>query len=128
MKRWGRRAFKRRGNFINFFFDTDRDPGFERRLNIDLRRGELRARMQIWRRNGRAIQTLGRATLWRPDRRSVTVAFPRTLLGMRVTRYAWIGYSVFGIKGQGACGLNGDVYAPCTDRFPDEGRYHHVLS
>src|SRR5687767_3955540 len=47
--RWRKRALNRENNFINLFFDTDEDKGFERRLNIDERNGELRRKMQTWR-------------------------------------------------------------------------------
>lgn len=122
-ERWGKRALTRQNNFINLFFDTDKDNGFERRLNMDVRDGELRAKMQTW----RGLEEVGFAKIWRPNRRSVAVAFPKRWLGAGVRSYQWIGYALYSIKGEGPCGLQGDVYSGCTDRLPNSGRHSHDI-
>lgn len=36
-----------------------------------------------------SITTIGRVRVWRPDRHSVTIAFPRRYLGRNLTSYHW---------------------------------------
>lgn len=122
-ERWGKRALSQQNNFINLFFNTDDDRGFERRLNIDVRNGRLRAKMQTW----RGLDRVGFARIWRPNRRSVTVAFPKRWLGSGVRSYEWIGVALYSIKGEGPCGLQGDVHAGCSDRLPNRSRFTHNL-
>jgi hypothetical protein len=122
--RWNRRALKPRNNFINFFFDTDDDKGFERRLNIAFRGARLRAKMQTW----RSLKKVGIAKLWRPNRRSITVAFPEAWLGKNVDAYRWIGFANYSIAGRGPCGVQTDVYKICSDRLPNQNhRFTHTL-
>jgi hypothetical protein len=116
--RWNRRALKPRNNFINLFFDTDDDKGFERRLNIDFRGTILRAKMQTW----RSLKKVGIAKLWRPNRKSITVAFPKGWLGKDVDDYQWTAHTLYSIAGQGPCGFQTDVYKTCSDTLPNKNR------
>lgn len=119
--RWSKRALARKGNFIHLFFDTDSDGGYERRLKITARKGELRARMQAW----RGLDSVGRADVWRPNRRSVSVSFPASWLGDGLEEYKWIAITNYAVDGEGKCGLQGDVYKACGDRIPDKRKLTH---
>jgi hypothetical protein len=69
------------GGQISFYFDTDSDAAVERRVDVVLVRGKLKVRNA-----GRA------ATARRPNRRTVEVAFPRSLLrGQHVEWFAFAG-------------------------------------
>ena len=120
---WGKRALTRRSNFIAMFLDVDDDEGFERRLMIDVRNGKFRAKMERW----RDLEDVGFADVWRPNRRSISVAFPKTWLGAGVRSYEWLANTIYGIEGEGPCGLQTDVYTWCTDSVPNRGRYTHSL-
>lgn len=118
---WNKKALRSRNNFINLFFDTDDDKGFDRRLNIDVRNGALRAKMEKW----PGLEDVGFAKVWRPNGRSVSVAFSESWLGRRVGAYQWIGYSVYTVQAEASCGFQGDQFFRCTDRLPNKGRYTH---
>jgi hypothetical protein len=122
--RWNRRALKPRNNFIVFFFETDDDKGFERRLDIDFKGTRLRAKMETW----LSLKKVGIATLWRPNRKSITVAFPLDWLGKDVDAYRWIALHELLHLGSGPCGFRTDVFKPCIDRLPNKNlRFTHTL-
>lgn len=121
--RWGKRHLRGSSNFINMFFTTDEDRGFERRLTIDVRNGKLYAQMDEY----PSLKPVGRAQVWRPSRRGVAVAFPTNFLGENVKTYKWQANSFFHTSGDGPCGTPTDVSRTCTDRAPDRRRLEHQL-
>lgn len=124
--RWSKATFGRQqdSNFMVLFFDTDNNDRYERRLMIDVDKdGRLAATMMDW----RTKETLGAVALTRPNRRSLKVTIPTTLLGPRVTSYRWYSGSFFHADNKGACGIPSDVAKICTDRFPERGLATHNL-
>lgn len=117
-KRWKtRRLGGRHGTTIDITFNTDRDQRGERSIEIRRKDGELQARMFRGRYLLKPIP--GDIRVWRPDRRSVKVAFAPRLLGERVRRYRW--YVVWydrGLACPGSCG---------NDFAPNKGWYEHRL-
>jgi hypothetical protein len=89
-----------RGGEISLYFSTDRDAAFERRLDFKLRRGSMAATM---RGTGRTV------AVTRPNRKTVEVAFPRSLLGRNVRTYRWFAFSGIVCKRR---------YQLCGDRSP----------
>ena len=87
---WRLRALRSGRGELRLVFDVggvvDYGPLFERSLVIGVRGGRLYAEM----RGGRNHQrVLGRVEAWRPNNRTVKVAFPQALLGRRLTAYDW---------------------------------------
>ncbi len=125
-ERWRKGAFGTRNdsNFINFFFDTDNDNGFERRLTVDVDRNRrLTARMMDW----ETREFLDTVAINRPTRRSLKLTIPTALLGPGVSSYRWRSGSFFHADNRGPCGTPSDVVISCTDRFPDRGLATHNL-
>ncbi|MDQ3867395.1 MAG: hypothetical protein M3304_11350 [Actinomycetota bacterium] len=113
-RRWDARLLSREiGGQISFYFNTDRDRAFERRLDVVRRGSALRGIM----RNARG-RRVGTATARRPTRASVELAFPRRLLGHRVRRYRWFAFA--GVKCRRA-------YNRCGDRAPNARLTAHRL-
>lgn len=124
--RWSKATFGTRkdSNFMNLFFDTDGKAGYERRLTIDVDKdGKLAGTMMDW----TTKETLGAVALTRPNRRSVKVTIPTTLLGPGVTSYRWYSGSFFHADNKGPCGTPSDVVKTCIDRFPERGLATHNL-
>lgn len=108
--RWGRADLRHQRNFINIFFSLDDDMRPERRLTIDVENGRLKAQMDRFP-SGRRV---GTAKVWRADKRSVSVAFPRSFLA-DVGSYRWRVNSFFHSEGEGPCGTPSDVVRTCVD-------------
>lgn len=118
-REWGRVDLRHERNFINIFFNLDKDQRPERRLTIDVEDGRLKARMDRFP-SGRRV---GRAEVWRPDRRSVSVAFPESFLS-EVASYRWRANSFYHSKGEGPCGTPSDVVKTCVDHSKT---FRHIL-
>ena len=111
-RRWAP-ALLSQGGQISFFFSTDADAAFERRLDVLPARRGLRGVM----RNSRG-GVVGRASATRPNGSSVEVAFARRLLGAGVRSYRWLAFA--GIE----CRRK---YNACGDRAPNSRLARHAL-
>lgn len=70
---------------LQLLFDIDDDRAEERAIRFILNPdGSVAAQMYK-----PGPKVLGYANWWRPDARTVKIAFPRSLLGKRVNRYRW---------------------------------------
>jgi hypothetical protein len=87
---------------VSFYFSTDRDAAFERRLDIVARGRGFRGVMR-----SSAGRSVGTTTVVRPNGRSLEARFSRSLLGAR--SYRWFAFA--GID----CRRRYDV---CGDRAP----------
>lgn len=101
------------GGQISFFISTDRDAAWERRLDVVLVRGNLRAVMR-----NEAGRSVGSGSTSRPDGRSVQVAFGRRLLGQGVRSYRWLAFAGVACRRQ---------YDACGDRTPGDALVGHGL-
>jgi hypothetical protein len=99
-----------RGGQISFFFDTDSDAAFERRIDVYFAGGKLRAVMRNG--SGRAV---ARPTPTRPSTKTVQVSFPRSLLRGHVEWFAFAGIH---------CKRKFDL---CGDRSPGNRLIGHHL-
>jgi hypothetical protein len=109
-----------RPSSFNIFITTDRDGRLERRIVIATARGALRARML-----DRSGHIVGRPSVWKPNRRTVTVAFRRGTLGRRLKGYRWYATTTFHRSSSSRCGKAGSVTIVCWDRAPDSGYIEH---
>lgn len=123
---WPVKKLRHQG-FVHVMFDRKghRDGPQERMLRIVYRKGRLVAAM--FASLGDPPKRLARVALWRPDWRTVKVAFPKTLLKRRgLARYKWSVISV--VEGRHDLCPKRDA---CIDLAPnpdDGGRYvRHVL-
>lgn len=105
------------------FLNTDGDKRPERQLTIDVRKNKLLARMDRY----PSVVRVGYADVWRPNKWSVSVAFPKSFLGEGVTAYAWYANTFFHTSGDGPCGTPTDVVRTCVDRAPNRGLIKHPL-
>lgn len=85
---WPVKKLRHRG-FVHLDFDLrgHRDSPQERSIWITYRKGRLIATMYAT--LGDPPKRLARVALWRPDWRTVRVAFPSSLLRKRLERYKW---------------------------------------
>lgn len=111
-----------RPSSIAFFFTTDRDGRLERRIVIATARGELRARMI-----NHSGDIIGRPSVWKPNRRTIAVAFGRRTLGRRLRSYRWYATTTFHRNSSESCGDAGSVTIVCWDRAPNSGSIEHSL-
>jgi hypothetical protein len=86
---WRLRALRPGRGELALLFDLDGElinghPQFERAVVIWTSGGRLRAEMR-----GRRNQVLGRVNVWRPNDRTVKVAFRQALLRRRLAEYHW---------------------------------------
>ena len=86
---WRLRALRPAHGELALLFDLDGElsnghPRFERAVVIWTSGGRLRAEMR-----GRRNQVLGRVNVWRPNNRTVKVAFRQALLRRRLAEYHW---------------------------------------
>lgn len=123
---WPVKKLRHRG-FVHLTFDRPGHRGSppERTVWIVYRRGRLVATM--YNTLGDPPKRLARVALWRPDWRTVKVAFPKTLLKRRgLERYKWDALSF--VEGRHELCPDPDG---CTDLAPDpqKGRRYvrHVL-
>ena len=111
-KPWRSKRLRRYGD-VGFIF-----PSRDRRIEILYKRG-LRARM-----TKNSGQILGRPKVWRPDRRTVAVSFPRDWLGRHLQHYNWRAVATF----TPPCD---DVVNPACpalfDKAPNKGNLRHDL-
>jgi hypothetical protein len=76
-----------RGGQASFYFDTDGDAAFERRIDVYFQRGKLRAVLR-----NASGRTVARIAATHPDRRTVEVSFRRSLLpGAHIEWFAFAG-------------------------------------
>lgn len=88
---------------ISFYFSTDRDAAFERRLDIVAHGRGFHGVMR-----NAAGRSVGRTSVVRPSRRSVEARFSRSLLGTRGA-YRWFAFAGIDCRRR---------YAVCGDRAP----------
>ena len=86
---WRLRALRPAHGELAILFDVDGKivdghPEFERAVVISARGGRLHAEMR-----GRRNQVLARVKVWRPNNRTVKVAFRKALLRRRLVEYHW---------------------------------------
>jgi hypothetical protein len=117
-KRWKtKRLGGKHGVSIYVDFNTDDDRHMERGLEIRRKDGELWAGMFRGKYHRKRVP--GRVRVWRPDRRSVKVRFPKRLLGDDVDGYRWVVWRARrGVYCPGSCH---------TDFAPNRGTYEHRL-
>jgi hypothetical protein len=101
------------GGQISLYFNLDRDPVLERRLDVFLRNGRLAAVMRA------GSRTVGSASVSRPNRKTVEVRFARGLLARGPVRYRWFAFS--GV----VCARR---YDRCGDRSPGASLLSHRVS
>jgi len=70
---------------------------------------------------------VGNAEVWRPNRWSVSVAFPESFLGQGVTAYAWNANSLFHTGGDGPCGTTDGCRPHMPGRAPNRGQIKQRL-
>lgn len=119
-KAWPVRLLADGGTEIDFLFRTNGDSHDDAQITVDFRRGRLVARM----RNLNSGKSLGRVHVWRPNRRSVSVAFPKKGLG---GSYRWYAVTSFHHDGSERCGTVSDVSVRCPDRVPNRGYVAHSV-
>lgn len=108
------------GSSLRIFFNLDRDPETERTLLVTLNEdGSLNAEMHG---NGKLR---GYARAWRPDDRTVKVAFPPSLLRRGLEVYRWRVETVGPGFPEQKCSPDPDQ--PCLDLVPDRGFIRHKL-
>jgi hypothetical protein len=117
---WRASLLDGRPSSIDIFITTDRDPRVERRIVIAAARGELRTRMI-----SHSGVVVGRPSVWKPNRRTISLAFGRRTLGRRVTSYRWYATTTFHRSSSENCGDAGSVTIICWDRAPDRGYIEH---
>ena len=122
-RHWYTRHLRGDLSFLNMFLNTDGDKRPERRLTIDVRKKNLLARMDRYP-SGKRV---GYTKVWRPNKWSVSVAFPESFLGQGITAYKWNANSFFHTSGDGPCGIPTDVVRTCADRAPNRGQIKHRL-
>lgn len=96
-----------KGGQISFYFDTDSDRAYERRLDVRYAGGRLSAVMK----NPQG-RRLGTGLVDRPSRHTVMVVFPRSLLRPGIRRYRWFAFA--GVR----CTQR---YRTCGDTAPNGG-------
>ena len=121
--RWYKRNLLGNPSFLNMFLNTDRDTRPERRLTIDVRKKRLFARMDRFP-SGKRV---GYTKVWRPNKWSVSVAFPESFLGQGIAAYKWYANSFLHFGGDDPCGTPSDVVRTCIDRAPNRGQIKHRL-
>lgn len=124
---WNKASVRHEGSFIHLLFTTDNDNRPERVLVIHTDRNRLIAQMHSWRGGEVGENVYGRARVRRPDARSVTVAFRRTLLGSNVTEYGWHVDSQFHQNGHPHCGSNNGIVIVCPDSSPNDSHPYAYL-
>lgn len=120
-ERWRTRLLRSGINAIYISFSTDDDRSRERYMRIDFSGGRLRATMH----RASDGERIDNARLKRASRRSVTVLFPKRLLGTAIDRYVSRPLTIFHANNDGPCGTEGDVGRICSDR---SNRMTHLLS
>ena len=114
-------------NRWNVFFvstnDGPNDPeGFERYIWVDYRRGKLRA--VVLRSSGgmhaQPDDVVGKATVRRPNKRSVVVHFPTRLLGEDITNFRWFAETSWESR-RGPCEADGFSVADNPHPFGLDG-------
>jgi hypothetical protein len=109
-----------RPSSFDVLITTDRDGRLERRITISTARGALRARML-----DHSGDVVGRPGVWKPNRRTITLAFRRETLGRRSRSYRWYATTTFHRSSSARCGDVGDVSIVCWDRAPNTGYIEH---
>ncbi len=125
-KGWRGKSLRGYNRWIVFWISTNdgpRDPeGPERQVWIDYRDGRLRA--VVLRASGGLHATLdeevGKATVRRPNRRTLVVRFPERLLGRDVANYRWYAETSWRTR-RGPCSYDGPGIADNPHPFGLEG-------
>ena len=122
-RRWYKRHLLGDLTFINMFLNTDGGNRPERRLTIDVCKKKLLARMDRFP-SGKRV---GYTKVLRPNKWSVSVAFPESLIGQDITSYNGTQNAFFHTGGDGPCGTPTDVVRTCVDRAPNRGHVKYRL-
>jgi hypothetical protein len=114
-RRWRTAQFNGAITPFRIIFDTDHDGNVDRTLGLDVSRdGSWFAEMTGS--NGR-VKGYGRA--WKPDRRTIQVVFPESLLGKNVDLYRWIAQTSYHRTKSRHCGDTSDLQRYCSDTAPN---------
>ena len=114
-------------SYIEIVFNIDSDPAIERYMHISASEdGSLQAEM-FSRQPDRVDSSKGYAFAWRPDERSLGVAFPRSLLRKRIKSYRWYVSTAYHESGHKDCDKEGDVVTWCQDEAPNAETVRHKL-
>jgi hypothetical protein len=111
--RWRTHLLADGSSYLQLVLDGDDDAAADVEVTIDVRRGELTARVRDLDRN----ESLGKARVWRPGHSSVTIAFPKRYVGGGA--YRWYAESTFHRENSRHCGPVSDVAVVCRDRVPN---------
>jgi hypothetical protein len=140
---WGPKDLRGYNRWIVFWISTNDDPsdpeGFERHIWIDYMQGRLRA--VVLRPSGGLHATLdervGKATVRRPNKRTVVVRFPKRFLGKNVTNYRWYADTSWKSRRGPCSSSDGSTTADnshpfgqdgvCFDQAPRHRDLRHVL-
>jgi len=106
--RW-RPALLAGGGEISFYFDTNGDEAFERRLDVRFAGGQLSAVMR-----DRRGSLVGRGQVLRSGPKSVVVAFHRSLLRAGIQQYRWFAFTGYRCRHR---------YKVCGDTVPRRGTW-----
>lgn len=109
-------------SYVRVLFSTDDDPTWERQLYVARTGGNFYAEM-----TSRRGKIVGYAKVFRPNRRTLRMEFPKALLPTGTDSYKWFATSVFSEPSHPDCGTQGDVAVLCFDRLPNRGRITHHL-
>jgi hypothetical protein len=116
---WAKGVLEDGSTYIELLLDADEDAAADVQVTIDHRRGELSA--EIW--DLDREKSLGNARVWRGDRRSVTTAFPKRVVGGDT--YGWYAGASYHRDESRHCGTASDAVAVCSDRAPNRRRATH---
>jgi hypothetical protein len=116
---WAKGVLEDGSSYVELLIDADDDPATDVQVTIDVRRGELSARIWDLDRN----ESLGKGRVWRDDRRSVTAAFPKRIVGGGT--YRWYADTSYHREDSRHCGTASDAVGICSDRIPNRGLVGH---
>ena len=119
---WPVRRLRHRG-FVHLFLDVEghRSLREERAVWITYRKGRLRAQLMHY--SAEPPTVMRRVPLWRPDRRTLKIAFRKRALGRgRFEAYGWSAIS-FVEERDSSCDRRGG----CHDSAPEAGYVRHRL-
>lgn len=117
---FGKRIFK--DTYTQVLLDFYVGGRLKRTAYIDLIDGELVA--IFTKPNGEEV---ARVPVTRPNRKSVKLAFPPTMLGSSVERYEWRVVAIFHKNGHSKCDEDKHGNTPCSDEAPNRGLIAHSL-
>jgi hypothetical protein len=118
-RRWHKRVLEGGSSHMEFLFDADEDASDDLQVTVDIRNGKLSARIT----DLDDEKGLGRARVWRPSGRSVSIALRKGDLGGKT--YRWHAFTSYHRDDSRRCGTTSDVVVVCSDRVPNHGAALH---